>query len=160
LEQAMLMDVLDIPLQHIAAGYRSREIKTRNSALSHLELDRNCIVAEQQCRQRTLPRCTGRLDSERRAAADLRLQWHGGAVVPAVCAPLIVRNAAALLRVTGPLCGGLLQRCRGSNANIDDSRRSRRLRSCGEADQPGVSVSEVCRRHGLAPSRSLAWPLS
>jgi 4-carboxymuconolactone decarboxylase len=45
----MLIDVLDIPLQHIAAGYRSREIKTRNSALSFLELDRNCIVAEQQC---------------------------------------------------------------------------------------------------------------
>lgn len=26
-----------------------------------------------------------------------------------------------------------------------------------EADQPGVSVSEVCRRHGLAPSVFYRW---
>jgi transposase len=26
-----------------------------------------------------------------------------------------------------------------------------------EADQPGVTVSEVCRRHGLAPSVLYRW---
>lgn len=26
-----------------------------------------------------------------------------------------------------------------------------------EADQPGVAVSEVCRRHGLAPSVLYRW---
>lgn len=50
-----------------------------------------------------------------------------------------------------------LQRAARTEGGADEQARISPIEILREADQPGVTVSEVCRRHGLSPSVLYRW---